>query len=106
MRRVLENRLMHAAGVVSARRCPCPKVVPHGTRARPDAVTRGHATPSCERVPAQRGSVARRVRDGVSPRVVRRRRDTVQTVGDDTRRSISTEGAHHAAQRRAGRRLK
>ncbi|KVT15334.1 hypothetical protein WT24_06740 [Burkholderia sp. MSMB1078WGS] len=106
MRRVLENRLRYAAGVVSARRCARPKIVPHGPHARPDTVTSGHAMPSCDRLPVHRSRAMRRVCDCGPPCIVRRRRHTVQTVDDDTRRSISTDRTHDAVHRRAGRRLK
>ncbi|EPZ91467.1 hypothetical protein BURCENBC7_AP1900 [Burkholderia cenocepacia BC7] len=69
-------------------------------------MTSGRALPLRARLPVHRSRAARRVRDDPSPLIVQRRRHTVQTVGDGACRSISTDCAHDAVRRRAGRRLK
>ncbi|WP_455734386.1 hypothetical protein, partial [Burkholderia stabilis] len=95
-----------AAGVASARRYPHPKAVLLRMRGRCDATVAGHVPPPRARLPAHRSGAARRARRYGPLRAVPLRRHAVQTVGDDTYRSISIGRAHDAAGSRAGGRLK
>ncbi|WP_174916606.1 hypothetical protein [Burkholderia lata] len=75
-------------------------------RVRRDVTAYGHASLRRERLPVHRSRAARRVRQIVSQPIVPLRRQAVQTVGDDTCRSISIDCAHDTELLRAGSRLK
>nr|WP_179254196.1 hypothetical protein [Burkholderia sp. AU33423] len=62
--------------------------------------------PKRDYLSAHRSGAARQVRQIMPRRIVPLRRHTVQTVGDDTCRSISIDCAHDAEHLRAGSRLK
>ncbi|WP_174989363.1 hypothetical protein [Burkholderia lata] len=106
MRRVLEKRLKRAAGVASTRRCAHPETTFWRMRVRRDVAADRRASLRRERLPVHRHGAARRVCQIVPQRIVPLRRQTVQTVGDDTCRSISIDCAHDAEHPRAGSRLK
>ncbi len=75
-------------------------------RVRRDVAADRRASLRRERLPVHRHGAVRRVRQIVPQRIVPLRRQTVQTVGDDTCRSISIDCAHDAEHPRAGSRLK
>ncbi|WP_278648647.1 hypothetical protein [Burkholderia lata] len=75
-------------------------------RVRRDVAADRHASLRRARMLVHRHSAARRVRRIVPQRIVPLRRQTVQTVGDDTCRSISIDCAHDAEHPGAGSRLK
>ncbi|WP_160313563.1 MULTISPECIES: hypothetical protein [Burkholderia] len=103
---MLENRLKRAAGVASTRRCAHPETALRRMRVRRDVTAGRHASLRRDYPPALRSGAARQVRQIMPRRIVPLRRQTVQTVGDDTCRSISIDGAHDVAHPRAGSRLK
>ncbi|BBA43691.1 hypothetical protein BCCH1_61910 [Burkholderia contaminans] len=103
---MLENRLKRAAGVASTRRCAHPETVSMRMCRWRYATVAGRATRLPDYPPALRSGAARRVRHIMPRRIVPLRRPTVQTVGDDTCRSISIDRAHDVVHPRTGSRLK
>ncbi|HDR9486919.1 TPA: hypothetical protein QDC37_005866 [Burkholderia aenigmatica] len=71
-----------------------------------DATVTGRATLRCDCLTVHRSGAARQVLQTMPPRIVPPQRQTIQTVGNDTRRSISIDCAHDAAHPCAGSRLK